>query len=315
MNLESIKQALRHFQGNYGKADLMEGLLDQVKQPAQIQAFLNEYPEAEPVLFSRFLPKAYEVMESERHCENCPGLDRCPNVLSGHQPQLSYDKGSVTVTYTPCQVKKNEDQRKRQSALIQSYYVPRDVLRATFRTIDVSGRGRQDALEAAGRFVQNYITNPKETDGLYLHGPFGVGKTHIMGAIMNELAERAQVESLMVYTPDFFRELKSSIQDQTVEEKLSYIRKVPLLILDDIGAETMSPWIRDEVLGSVLQRRMMDRLPTLFTSNYDLDELEEHLAYSNKSGTELLKAKRLMERIRHYSHTLSLSGTNRRSFK
>src|SRR5690606_7794142 len=129
--------------------------------------------------------------------------------------------------------------------------------------------------------------------GLYLYGKFGVGKTFIMGAIANELADR-QIETMLVYTPDFFREMKQSIGDGTITEKLDRVKNAQVLILDDIGAEGISSWIRDDVLGVILQYRMMENLPTLFTSNYDFDELEEHLAYSERSGYERLKAMRIM---------------------
>ena len=133
-----------------------------------------------------------------------------------------------------------------------------------------------------------------------------------MCAIANELALSKKVKSLIVYTPDFFRELKHSIGQDTFHDKLNYIKTVPLLILDDIGSETISSWIRDDVLGSILQYRMMEGLPTLYSSNLDYDELEDHLAYSQKSGTEQLKAKRIMERIRHYTIPQYVGGANRR---
>ncbi|GAY75012.1 helicase loader DnaI [Sporolactobacillus inulinus] len=101
---------------------------------------------------------------------------------------------------------------------------------------------------------------------------------------MKRLAERRHITSLIVYVPDFFREIKGAIQDHSVDEKLEVLKKTPVLILDDIGAETITPWIRDEVLGSILQYRMMDHLPTLYTSNFNYDELEDHFSYSQKAG-------------------------------
>ena len=59
---------------------------------------------------------------------------------------------------------------------------------------------------------------------------------------------------------------------------------------------------------------MAEKLPTLFTSNYDYDELEEQLAYSEKGGIERLKAKRIMERIKHFTTFVEVGGQNRRRF-
>ncbi len=47
-------------------------------------------------------------------------------------------------------------------------------------------------------------------------------------------------------------------------------------MLDDIGAESMTSWVRDEVIGTVLQHRM-SQLPTFFSSNFSPDELKHHL--------------------------------------
>ena len=311
--MESIKTALRKMAGSIDLDRQYRVLYEKVMMDPRIQAFRKANPNVPDRVFMKSLPKLVEFLEGLDQCDACPGLDECPSLLKGYQPSLSIDKGTIEIIYHPCPLKILADQKKRQSQLIHSLYVPKDALSATFDTIDTEERGRRNALEAAGRFVQQYLQNPKEAKGLYIYGPFGVGKTYIMGAILNTLAERIGAESMMVYTPDFFRELKGAIEDQTLNEKLDYIKTVPILVLDDIGAETMSPWIRDDILGSILQRRMMDNLPTLYTSNYDYDELEAHLAYSNKSGTEYMKAKRIMERIRYLTIEVPVSGKNWRA--
>jgi len=310
--LESIKSTVRKMAGSVDLDHHYQLLLEKVMMDARIDRFRQDHPEINGRTWRKALPKLVEFMEGSDHCATCPGLENCPNLVKGHEPVLTVDKGTVEIVYRACPLKVKADREKRQRALIGSLYIPNDVLRATFKTIEKNDLGRIDALEAAGRFVQNYLQNPKETKGLYMHGPFGVGKTFIMGAVLNALAE-AGVESMMVYAPDFFRDLKSAIEDQTLNEKLDYIKTVPILVFDDIGAESMSPWIRDEILGSILQRRMMDKLPTLYTSNFDYDELEDHLAYSNKSGTEYVKAKRIMERIRYLTINVRVNGKNRRA--
>ena len=63
-----------------------------------------------------------------------------------------------------------------------------------------------------------------------------------------------------------------------------------MLLLDDIGAENTSNWSRDEVLGPILQYRMENHLPTFFTSNLTMDELEEALS-TTSSGVDRVNAK------------------------
>lgn len=116
----------------------------------------------------------------------------------------------------------------------------------------------------------------------------------------------------MIYSPDFFREIKDAIQDHSLKDKLQALKDVPVLIFDDIGAENLSAWARDEVLGAILQHRMTERLPTLYTSNYDFEQLEQHLAESSRGDIDRLKAKRIMERIRYYTDAYFVGGKNRR---
>ena len=67
---------------------------------------------------------------------------------------------------------------------------------------------------------------------------------------------------------EFLRSLKASFNSSIeYQERFEYIKKVPLLLIDDIGAEKLTDWARDEILGTILQYRMQQQLPTFFTSN------------------------------------------------
>ena len=90
--------------------------------------------------------------------------------------------------------------------------------------------------------------------------------------------------------------------------------KAEILILDDIGAEQMSAWVRDEILQVILQHRMQENLPTFFTSNFNFEELERHFAAS-RNGDETWQAKRVMERVKFLAKEIHLEGVNRRWMK
>lgn len=83
-------------------------------------------------------------------------------------------------------------------------------------------------------------------------------------------------------------------------------------MLDDFGAETMSNWVRDEVLGAILQYRMAEQLPTFFTSNLGFNELTQHLALTQRGERDVVKAARIMERIKVIADPIVLDGDNRR---
>lgn len=298
---EMMKQS--QFQTTFSK------IKDEIVTNRDIQKFLQKISATDEMI-DRSLAKLYEFHRQHSNCLNCRGLDQCMNVMPGYSPELVVVHGAVDVMYERCPLKEKDDEEQKQRQLFESMYIPKEMLNVRFSDLDVDPQ-RIEAIDAAEKYVNEFEPG-KTKHGLYFYGDFGVGKTFITCAIANELALSKKVKSMIVYTPDFFRELKHSIGQDTFHEKLNYIKTVPLLILDDIGSETISTWIRDDVLGAILQYRMMEGLPTLYTSNYDYDGLEDHLAYSEKSGTELLKAKRIMERIRHYTIPQYVGGANRR---
>ena len=134
----------------------------------------------------------------------------------------------------------------------------------------------------------------------------------MLGAIANELASQEFVSTL-VHFPSFAVEMKNAIGENNLAEKLNIIKEAPILMLDDVGADAMSSWVRDEVLGVILEYRMQNELPTFFSSNFSMDQLEkEHLQINQRGESEPLKAKRLMERIKFLATEVTMVGVNRR---
>jgi len=112
--------------------------------------------------------------------------------------------------------------------------------------------------------------------------------------------------------PEFAEELKGMFSEpQRLKETIDLLKEADLLVFDDIGAENLNPWLRDHVLGTILNYRM-NRKPTFFTSNYELDALEQHFSFTSKDGEEEFKGKRLMDRIRPFVDVVVVNGTNKR---
>ena len=126
----------------------------------------------------------------------------------------------------------------------------------------------------------------------------------------NELKEKKNVMADIIYFPEILRELKGDWE--LYESRMKRYQTVDLLCIDDIGAEKVSEWSRDEVLGTILQTRMNHNLTTFFTSNLTLEELEKHFAFTDKSD-ERIKARRIMERIKQLTIDMELISENRRS--
>jgi primosomal protein DnaI len=243
------------------------------------------------------------------NCLKCKGLIACKNKINGHAYLPEVKNGKLRFGYKPCKFMLKYNQEYSYLKNIYTLEEPKDICIAKFSDIDLKDEARIPIIKYLTEFITNYRDN-KECKGLYLHGSFGSGKTYLISASFNELA-KDNVKSAIIFWPAYLTELKSSFGTDEFKEKLDKIKKAELLLIDDLGAENTTPWSRDDVLCPILQYRMEEKLPTFFTSNFTLEELEVHLATSS-SGYEIVKSKRILERIKQLTNQLELSSKNLR---
>ena len=132
--------------------------------------------------------------------------------------------------------------------------------------------------------------------------------------MFNELA-KDKVKSVIIYYPEYLRSLKSSYGSSSKDEfkdKFNEVKYAKLLLIDDLGAEAVTAWERDEILGSILQYRMQEHLPTFITSNLNLKQLEDHLSVTTNNKSERVKAVRIIERIKQLTIDMEMIGENNR---
>ena len=135
-------------------------------------------------------------------------------------------------------------------------------------------RGHESIREAADS-ARKFAKSPK--GWLVLNGPPGAGKTHLAAAIANDLLRRKQ-PALFLNVPDLLNFLREAFRpkganDPSFEQRLRTIRDFPVLILDDWGAHSDTPWA-DEQLYLILNHRTERNLPTVVTSNLPMEDLE-----------------------------------------
>ena len=160
--------------------------------------------------------------------------DDCPNFVKGHVPELYIENERIKIRYLPCPCKIKHDEERFDSQLIISHHMQRDTLHAKLKDIYMNNRERLDVAMAADK-ICTAITNDEKVKGLYLYGPFGTGKSFILGAIANQLKSQ-KISSTIVYLPEFIRTLKGGFKDGSFEKKLQRVREANILMLDDIGA-------------------------------------------------------------------------------
>lgn len=132
---------------------------------------------------------------------------------------------------------------------------------------------------AAMKFIQKF-KNKEMKKGIIFVGQNGTGKTHISVAISNELMKE-NVPVIFGTLTDLVEKYTKSYQNHTDGEITKLYAKVDLLIIDDLGVETMNDWMLSK-LFVIINERMNNELPTIITTNYNLEELKIRLSIPNK---------------------------------
>lgn len=310
--MENIGKGIEKTLKSKNLTDKLNQLMSEVMEDKDVQAFIMAHrDELTDDDIVKSYAKLYEFVQEKKKFE----LKDPAMIAPGYEPRLFMNFHFIDVTYVPTEHLLEKQAQAEIRSRVKAMDMPKDIREARLDKFELTSE-RKEAFQEAFKFINEFEDNPKAFhQGLYLQGTFGVGKTYLLGAIANTLAEKG-FQSTLVHFPTFAVEMKQSIQKDTVGEKLEAVKKSPILMLDDIGADSMSSWVRDDILGVILQYRMQEQLPTFFSSNFNMIQLEnEHLRVTQRGEDEPLKAKRVMERVRFLSKEINMIGKNRRLYE
>lgn len=299
--MESVGQTMAH--RNQARQFDYEELVKQIVTDPDVAAFIQS-ERLTPAEIKRSISKFNQYI-SER---NRFLLGDKAYIAKGYKPILVKNEGYADVSYEETPELVEAQKQATINARLNLISLPASLKEASLAKVDLDDVGRYKAFELLTNFVADY---PNYKKAIYLYGDFGVGKSYMMAALAHDLSEKRSVSTTLLHYPSFVLDVKNAISSGLVKEKIDEVKVAQVLILDDIGAEQSSPWMRDEILQVILQHRMQENLPTFFTSNFNFADLERNFATS-KNGDETWQARRVMERIKFLAEEVRLEGENRR---
>ena len=275
-----------------------------------VVGIFNEYEtQLDMSQLPNFMGVLDEFLRNHNKCSGCNNVVSCRHPIKGHYPTLEPSFGRLKLTYAPCNLFKSQSYLQN----IQSFHMPVSMGKMNFENMYMD-EAREQVFILARDFITGYLGGVLGK-GLFLHGSHGTGKTYVACAIANELA-KSGIECALVYFPELISKIKSGFGnsgDSSSEQIIGKLQNIPVLMLDDIGSESVTSWMRDEILGRILNHRMMQELPTFFTSNFDYKELQVHYQQTQKGEYEPIKAARVLERIKALSIPVRMVGSNYRN--
>ena len=166
----------------------------------------------------------------------------------------------------------------RADRLLHGAKIPQRYTHCEFENFDVlrsRARSIEKAKLAAEKFAEEYPM--MRSFGILFMGPQGIGKTHLAVAIIKKLIRQKSIECLFCTFPELLKQIQNSYNPVSQTSELSLlgpILETEVLVLDELGSQNPSSWVRDTV-GYVLNYRYNENKVTILTTNYvDKDEDE-----------------------------------------
>lgn len=131
-------------------------------------------------------------------------------------------------------------------------------------------------LEKVFKAAEKFAKKPK--GWLVITGPYGNGKTHLAAAIANYQAGLGS-PPLFIMVPDLLDHLRATFNPNspvTYDRRFDEVRTAPLLVLDDLGTQSMTAWVKEK-LYQLFNHRYNAQLPTVITTSDSLDEMDDRI--------------------------------------
>ena len=188
---------------------------------------------------------------------------------------------------TPCQCRERDDSLPSRLEALRRYSNLGALSRLTFGATRSEGPMTDVAAQHlfAEALPQAAAYAEKPEGWLVLTGPSGSGKTHLAAAIANRCIERQQT-AFFIMVPDLLDHLRgaySPSSEISYDELFDQVRNAPVLVLDDFGAHSSTPWAQEK-LFQVVSHRHNNSLPTVITVRGPLTRLDESIRTRLEAG-------------------------------
>lgn len=275
---------------------------DQVLSDPYIRSFIKEHELTKKEIHQS--RSTFAQWYSSKHMIN--------GIFKGYIPILTYASHRVILSYKASKElqKQRKDKMRRDNVVLFNESI-------TLKDASNKDLYKDDARNEIIKYIHDVYKRYKADPhclwggnhgmkGCYLHGDFGVGKTYIMAILANNLASLG-AKVVFLHMPTFITTLSDYINSKhkNVNDLVRKASNADVLIVDDIGAENISEWARDNIFSVIMQHRMDNCQLTCFTSNLSMLDLAIHFTQT-RTDISPVKSRRLMERIMFLADTIQL---------
>jgi len=231
------------------------------------------------------------------YCPNCINLGDCALPMKGWMPvppgeevkQMYQEDHHPPWNWRKCSHLLTAEVEKQQAAAMAGKWLERSLSNYNVEA------GNKEAYEACMDYAK--ALHPYSREGLLLWGPVGTGKTHLAVGILKIALQRG-LTGTHLKVPDLLEEIRKGYDtgNHTCESRA---KNYHLVILDDLGAEKVTEWVREK-LYSIIDSRYEGQKPTIITTNCSPAELTERIG------------ERITDRLREMCKVVKVDGKSYR---
>ena len=221
--------------------------------------------------------RLHDYQEDFNVCKACPGFDKCPKKTMHISMYVYKDGNYITTRSEPCKeyIKELE---------IESKYVAKDFpsewRNSVLKNLDLSENRRPLIKE----FVN--IAKGKSNKWLYVQGNHKVGKSFVLVTFANEFVALGLGKVAVINAAKQFKNIADMAYSdkENFKSAIEILESVPLLVIDDFGQEYKNELIRDQIVIPVLNARAHKELPTFFSSEFSIKEIQQLYSVGKNGG-------------------------------
>ncbi len=214
----------------------------------------------------------YKKLHKEEHhnCNHCEGLENCKNNMRGYVETLSnpYGDGTPCMLSERCELEYERVKKIKLKDSIQESDLGEKSENQTLDNFDFSQNSE------AYKIITDYVNNFSRTssDGLFLMGAVGTGKSHLANGIYKALSEK----DIKVHLKSFIKFnvlISTAWEKKDSREVIESMLKPEVLVLDGFGRGNISPKVKTAI-SDIIDYRYDNNMPTIYTSTLNRKMIE-----------------------------------------
>lgn len=181
--------------------------------------------------------KLIDIIQKINDCDECNKANK--EIENCYRENPVVDEGRICIEAGPCPAHQKQAKQAKIERLIKDANLSRRFKYCSFSKYNVK-EGNNSAYQVCKAYAESYSL---DSNGLFLFGPPGTGKTHLAVSILQEVLKKEH-NGMIITVSDLFYEIKKSLTlGNEVNKILEKVKKIEFLVLDDLGAEKETDFV------------------------------------------------------------------------